>query len=106
MRRELSAGDPEAENLLVEGDNLEALKALLPRYRGRSNASTSTRPTTRATRAGSTTTTSTAREIRKWLGDVVGKEAEDLCRHDKWLCMMYPRLALLREFSGRWGDLY
>jgi 16S rRNA G966 N2-methylase RsmD len=32
--RELSVGDPEAENLLVEGDNLEALKALLPRYRG------------------------------------------------------------------------
>jgi adenine-specific DNA-methyltransferase len=32
--RGLSAGDPEAGNLLVEGDNLEALKALLPRYRG------------------------------------------------------------------------
>ena len=32
--RALSVGDPEAENLLVEGDNLEALKALLPRYRG------------------------------------------------------------------------
>jgi adenine-specific DNA-methyltransferase len=31
-------------------------------------------------------------EIREWLGNVVGKEAEDLSRHDKWLCMMYPRL--------------
>ena len=29
---------------------------------------------------------------------MVGKEAEDLSRHDKWLCMMYPRLALLRDF--------
>jgi adenine-specific DNA-methyltransferase len=28
----------------------------------------------------------------------VGKEGEDLSRHDKWLCMMYPRLALLRDF--------
>jgi adenine specific DNA methylase Mod len=32
-----------------------------------------------------------------WLGNVVGDEAEDLSRHDKWLCMMYPRLCLLRE---------
>ena len=32
--RELSCGDTDAENRLVEGDNLEALKALLPHYRG------------------------------------------------------------------------
>ena len=38
-------------------------------------------------------------EIKAWLGAVVGKEAEDLSRHDKWLCMMYPRLRLLKEFS-------
>ncbi len=30
-------------------------------------------------------------KIKKWLGAVVGKEGEDLTRHDKWLCMMYPR---------------
>jgi adenine specific DNA methylase Mod len=36
-------------------------------------------------------------EIRKWLGRVVGGEMEDLSRHDKWLCMIYPRLSLLRE---------
>ena len=29
-------------------------------------------------------------KIKKWLGEVVGKEGEDLSRHDKWLCMMYP----------------
>lgn len=44
--------------------------------------------------------------IRKWLGDVVGKEAEDLCRHDKWLCMMYPRLILLREFLRNDGAIF
>ena len=59
--RELSVGDPEAENLLVEGDNLEALKRSCRAIAGRSSASTSTRPTTRATRTGSTTTTSTIR---------------------------------------------
>jgi hypothetical protein len=37
-------------------------------------------------------------EIRDWLGKVVGREAEDLSRHDKWLCMMLPRLILLRKF--------
>jgi hypothetical protein len=37
-------------------------------------------------------------EIRKWLGEVVGKEGETLDRHDRWLCMMYPRLLLLKQF--------
>ena len=36
-------------------------------------------------------------KIKKWLGEVVGKEGEDLTRHDKWLCMMYPRLRLLQK---------
>jgi adenine-specific DNA-methyltransferase len=36
--------------------------------------------------------------IREWLGQVVGKEGEDLSRHDKWLCMIYPRLLLLKQF--------
>jgi len=44
--------------------------------------------------------------MRKWLGQVVGKEAEDLSRHDKWLCMMYPRLALLREFLSEDGAIF
>ena len=37
-------------------------------------------------------------EIRQWLRHTVGKEGEDLSRHDKWLCMMYPRLALRAGF--------
>ncbi|MEN6508183.1 MAG: site-specific DNA-methyltransferase, partial [Smithella sp.] len=45
-------------------------------------------------------------EIRKWLNKVVGEEAEDLSRHDKWLCMMYPRLALLRQFLKADGVLF
>ena len=45
-------------------------------------------------------------EIRTWLGKVVGKEAEDLSRHDKWLCMMYPRLRLLREFLREDGVMF
>jgi len=41
-----------------------------------------------------------------WLGKIVGKEAEDLSRHDKWLCMMYPRLRLLKEFLRGDGSIW
>jgi site-specific DNA-methyltransferase (adenine-specific)/adenine-specific DNA-methyltransferase len=44
--------------------------------------------------------------MRDWLGKVVGPEAQDLSRHDKWLCMMYPRLCLLREFLTRDGAIF
>ena len=44
--------------------------------------------------------------IRKWLGEVVGKEGEDLSRHDKWLCMMYPRLQLLKRLLADDGAIF
>ncbi|MCZ3316178.1 site-specific DNA-methyltransferase [Acinetobacter baumannii] len=44
--------------------------------------------------------------IIKWLGDVVGKEGEDLSRHDKWLCMMYPRLKLLHRLLADDGAIF
>ncbi|MDN5850934.1 MAG: site-specific DNA-methyltransferase, partial [Nitrococcus sp.] len=45
-------------------------------------------------------------EIRKWLHEVVGREGEDLSRHDKWLCMMYPRLVLLKQFLRSDGAIF
>src|SRR5438132_8279404 len=104
--RELSFGDPEAENLLVEGDNLEALKALLPRYRGQVKCIYIDPPYNTGNEGWVYNDNVNDPRIKKWLGDVVGKEAEDLCRHDKWLCMMYPRLALLREFLSRDGAIF
>jgi DNA modification methylase len=44
--------------------------------------------------------------ITEWLGKVVGKEGETLDRHDRWLCMMYPRLALLKEFLREDGSIW
>ena len=44
--------------------------------------------------------------MKAWLGKVVGGESEDLSRHDKWLCMMYPRLVLLREMLREDGSLW
>ena len=102
----LSFGDPEAENLLVEGDNLEALKALLPRYRGQVKCIYIDPPYNTGNEGWVYNDNVNDPRIKKWLGEVVGKEAEDLCRHDKWLCMMYPRLQLLWEFLRHDGVLW
>lgn len=95
---ELSAGDPDAGNLLVQGDNLEALKALLPYYAGKVKCIYIDPPYNTGNEGWVYNDNVASGEIKTWLGKVVGKEAEDLSRHDKWLCMMYPRLRLLREF--------
>ncbi|MBS0265021.1 MAG: site-specific DNA-methyltransferase [Planctomycetes bacterium] len=101
-----SAGDPAAGNLLVEGDNLTALRALLPHYAGRVKCVYIDPPYNTGKSAWIYNDNVDDPRIRKWLGEVVGAEAEDLCRHDKWLCMMYPRLALLREFLREDGVLF
>ncbi len=100
---ELSAGNPEAGNLLIEGDNLEALKALLPYYGGQVKCIYIDPPYNTGSEFWEYSDSVSAPEIRSWLGKVVGKESEDLSRHDKWLCMMYPRLRLLKDFLSEDG---
>lgn len=95
---ELSAGDPDAGNLLVQGDNLEALKSLLPYYGGQVKCIYIDPPYNTGNEGWVYNDNVASPEIKAWLGKVVGKEADDLSRHDKWLCMMYPRLRLLRDF--------
>lgn len=102
----LSAGDPDAGNLLVQGDNLEALKALLPYYAGKVKCIYIDPPYNTGNEGWVYNDNVTSPEIKAWLGKVVGKEAEDLSRHDKWLCMMYPRLRLLREFLREDGAIF
>jgi site-specific DNA-methyltransferase (adenine-specific)/adenine-specific DNA-methyltransferase len=104
--KKLSAGDPDAGNLLVQGDNLEALKALLPYYAGQVKCIYIDPPYNTGNEGWVYNDNVNSPEIRRWLGEVVGKEAEDLSRHDKWLCMMYPRLALLRDFLARDGAIF
>jgi len=95
--KKLSVGDPGSGNLLVQGDNLLALKALLPYYAGQVKCIYIDPPYNTGNENWVYNDAVNSPEIRKWLGKVVGKEAEDLSRHDKWLCMMYPRLALLKD---------
>lgn len=112
---ELSCGDADSGNLIVEGDNLVALKALLPYYAGKVKCIYIDPPynTGMDRRDGSGTRTGwiysdnvNSAEIRTWLGKTVGEEAEDLSRHDKWLCMMYPRISLLKEFLKEDGVIF
>ncbi|MCB9808699.1 site-specific DNA-methyltransferase [Candidatus Peribacteria bacterium] len=101
--RKLSIGD--SEHLLVKGDNLEALKALMPYYVGKVQCIYIDPPYNTGTERWIYNDAVNAPEIRKWLGKVVGKQEEDLTRHDKWLCMMYPRLSLLREMLSETGAI-
>jgi adenine-specific DNA-methyltransferase len=101
-----SAGDPDAGNLLVQGDNLEALKALLPYYAGKVKCIYIDPPYNTGNEGWIYNDNTNSPEIRAWLGKVVGKESEDLSRHDKWLCMMYPRLRLLRDFLREDGVIF
>jgi len=101
-----SVGDPDAGNLLVEGDNLEALKALLPYYAGKVKCIFIDPPYNTGNEGWIYNDNVSSPEIKAWLGSVVGKEAEDLSRHDKWLCMMYPRLRLLKEFLRDDGSIW
>jgi site-specific DNA-methyltransferase (adenine-specific)/adenine-specific DNA-methyltransferase len=103
---EHSAGDPDAGNLLVQGDNLEALKALLPYYAGKVKCIYIDPPYNTGNEGWVYNDNVASPEIKAWLGKVVGKELDDLSRHDKWLCMMYPRLRLLREFLRDDGAIF
>jgi adenine-specific DNA-methyltransferase len=102
---ELACGDPGSGNLIVEGDNLTALKALLPYYKGKVKCICIDPPYNTGNEGWVYNDNVNSPIIRKWIGDTVGGEGETLDRHDRWLCMMYPRLALLREFFERgWRD--
>lgn len=103
---ELSCGDPGSGNLIVEGDNLLALKALLPYYKGKVKCICIDPPYNTGNEGWAYNDNVNSPAIKKWLGETVGKEGETLDRHDRWLCMMYPRLALLREFLSEDGSIW
>lgn len=82
--KKLSHGDPNSGNLLVQGDNLHALKALLPRYAGKVKCIYIDPPYNTGNESWVYNDNVNSPEIQKWLDDLVGKEGDDLSRHDKW----------------------
>ncbi len=95
-----------SNNLIVQGDNLLALKALLPRYAGQVKCIYIDPPYNTGNEGWAYNDNVNSPEIRRWLGEVVGREGETLDRHDRWLCMMYPRLVLLRQFLREDGAIW
>ena len=95
-----------SENMIIHGDNLEALKALLPQYEGKVKCIYIDPPYNTGNEGWCYNDNVSDPRIQKWLGEVVGKEGEDLTRHDKWLCMMYPRLMLLQKLLADDGVIF
>ncbi|MDP9477958.1 MAG: site-specific DNA-methyltransferase [Actinomycetota bacterium] len=101
-----SEGVADSGNMVIHGDNLEALKALLPYYQSRVKLVFIDPPYNTGNEGWSYNDRMNAPKLAKWFGKVVGGEGEDLSRHDKWLCMMYPRLELLRDLLAEDGSLW
>ena len=93
-----------SDNLLIHGDNLKALKALLPTHAGRVKCIYIDPPYNTGKENWVYNDNVASPMIQEWLGKVVAKD--DLTRHDKWCCMMYPRLTLLREFLKPDGVIF
>lgn len=96
----------ESKNLIVHGDNLEALKALMPFYKGKVKCIYIDPPYNTGNEGWVYNDKANSPKIREWLHKVVGSEGEDLTRHDKWLCMMYPRLKLLKDLMTDDGAIF
>lgn len=103
-----NAGTPanSSDNRIIHGDNLEALKSLLPEFEGKVNCIYIDPPYNTGNDIDKKTSWTyndavSDPQIRRWLGKTVGKE--DLSKHDKWLCMMYPRLRLLHRLLDQRG---
>lgn len=98
--------DNGSKNMIIHGDNVEALKALLPQYEGKVKCIYIDPPYNTGNEGWCYNDNVNDPKIQKWLGEVVGKEGEDLSRHDKWLCMMYPRLKLLHKLLANDGAIF
>jgi len=105
-RKELSLTDKVSlhDNLIVQGDNLKALKALLPTYAGKVKCIYIDPPYNTGNENWVYNDNVNSPMMQEWLGKVVDKE--DLTKHDKWLCMMLPRLKLLRELLSEDGVIF
>lgn len=107
LDRKYTFGDtPDSGNKIIHGDNLEALKALLPEYEGKIKCIYIDPPYNTGNEGWVYNDNVNDPHIKKWLGQVVGSEVDDLTRHDKWLCMMYPRLTLLQKLLSEDGVIF
>ena len=102
-----SEGDcPDDDNLIIHGDNLHALKALMPRFAGRVKCIYIDPPYNTGNEGWAYNDNANGPILKQWLADEGPVDGEDLERHDKWLCMMWPRLHLLKELLSEDGVIF
>ena len=102
-----SVGDASPDgNLIIHGDNLHALKALLPRYAGRVKCVYIDPPYNTGNEGWVYNDNANGRLLRSWYKAQTPVDGEDLERHDKWLTMMWPRLQLLKELLSEDGVIF
>ena len=94
------------DNLIIHGDNLHALKALLPRYAGKVKCIYIDPPYNTGNEGWVYNDKVNSPLMREWLKQNGPVDGEDLERHDKWLCMMWPRLHLLKELLSDDGVIF
>ena len=94
-----------ASNLVIHGDNLHALKSLLPRYAGAVDLVFIDPPYNTGNEGWCYSDNVNSPIMREWLS-TNPVDGDDLLRHDKWLCMMWPRLVLLRELLSDTGSIW
>ncbi len=94
------------DNLIIHGDNLHALKALLPRYANRVKCIYIDPPYNTGSQAWVYNDRVNSPLMKAWFAENNPVDGEDLERHDKWLCMMWPRLHLLRDLLSDDGVIF
>jgi adenine-specific DNA-methyltransferase len=92
-------------NVIIHGDNLHALKALLPLYAGKVDCVFIDPPYNTGNEGWCYNDNVNSPMLKEWLAsNPVG--IEDGLRHDKWLAMMYPRIKLLHELLSDTGSFW
>ena len=94
------------DNLIINGDNLHALKALLPRYAGKIKCIYIDPPYNTGNEGWIYNDKTNSPLLKEWFKQNSPVDGEDLERHDKWLCMMWPRLHLLKELLSENGVIF
>jgi adenine-specific DNA-methyltransferase len=106
LQKQYDFGDTENGNMIIHGDNLEGLKSLLPQYEWKIKCIYIDPPYNTGNEWWVYNDNMNHPKIKKWLWNIVWKEWEDFNRHDKWLCMMYPRLKLLHKLLRDDGVIF
>ena len=96
----------EDDNLIIHGDNLHALKALLPHYANRIKCIYIDPPYNTGNEGWVYNDNVNSTLMQQWLTENAPVDNEDLEKHDKWLCMMWPRLHLLKELLAEDGVIF